>query len=82
MARRYIGVDERGCRCGESHHRARLSDADVDLIRALREEYGLSLRAIALKFGCSKSTVRDIVDYRRRTAYPVRWKRAPETTLP
>ncbi len=82
MTRKYVGLDERGHRCAESHHRAKLSDHDVDLIRELQEKHGLSLREIAEKFGCGKSTVRDMVKYRRRTAYPVRWVRVKEEARP
>lgn len=74
-----IGVDERGVRVGETHHRAKLSDADIDLIRDLAEA-GLSYRQIAEKFDDggpvpSKSTIRDVVKCRRRYQVAIRWKR-------
>ncbi len=50
---------------GEQHHRAKLSDEDVDLMRDLREE-GLSYRQIGDKFECSMWTARDICAYRTR----------------
>lgn len=64
MERRFVRVNEHGRRIGEDHHRAKLSDADVDLILELRDE-GLSYAAIAHKMdhvpsGIAKSTVRDI----------------------
>lgn len=55
-----------GHRVGESHHRARAPDNDVELARALRDE-GLSYRAIAEKFETSPWTVRDWCTYRTRT---------------
>lgn len=74
-----VGVSEKGARVGETHPRAKLSDADVDLIRELHEA-GLSYRQIVLKFDedhlqVSKSTVRDIVKCRRRWGLVVAWKR-------
>ena len=48
-----------GHRCGESHPRAKLSDDDVRLVRALHDE-GLGYKRIAEKFETSPSTVRDI----------------------
>lgn len=71
-----VGYNEMGSRVGETHHRARLTDHDVDLIRDLRDE-GLTYQSIADKFEVSKSTVRDIVKCRRRWQRPERWKRVP-----
>ena len=73
--RRYIEVNGRACVVGETHHRAKLTDADVDLIHALAEA-GLSQRDIARKFddipgGISRSTVRDILSGRRRVDGPL-----------
>ncbi len=72
-----IAVNARGHRVGESHHRAKLSDADVDLILYLRDA-GLTYAAIAAKFddgiSISKSTVRDICLGRIRAQHPDRFK--------
>jgi hypothetical protein len=59
-----------GHRVGEFHHRAKLSDADVSEMRRLRESrpYIWSYAALADKFGCGQSTVRDIVKYWTRPA--------------
>jgi len=54
---------------GERHPKARLSDHDCDLIRELgdpEDSDRLTYAAIALKFDCSKSTIRDIVKCRTR----------------
>ena len=69
-----VGISESGCRVGETHHRARLTDHDVDLIRELRE-HGLTYQEIADKFECGRSTVRDIIKCRRRWQRPDRWKK-------
>lgn len=74
-----VGISESGSRVGETHHRSRLTDHDVDLIRELREDHGLTYQALAEKFECSKSTIRDICRYRRRWQRPVSWKRVPVT---
>lgn len=68
-------------RVGEDHQKATLSDRQVEEMRD-RYEAGLDgsgpkvgYRVLAKLFGVSKRTVRDIVNYRRRVAYPERWKR-------
>lgn len=60
-----VRVNERGLRIGESHPGAKLSDADVELLLADREG-GMSLGALAKKWGLSKSGVKGIVDGKRR----------------
>jgi hypothetical protein len=47
------------------HHRAKMDMEDVQLILALRD-HGLSYKAIAEKFECGISTVRDITKGRTR----------------
>ena len=51
---------------GEEHHNAVLSSADVELIRQLYEEGFHSYKVLAEKFEVAKSTIRDVVKYRRR----------------
>lgn len=73
-----VGVNSAGYRVGESHHRAKLTDADIETILYLREA-GLSYRAIAAKFDAgltiSKSTVRDVCNGRIRGQAPTAWKK-------
>lgn len=73
-----IAVNARGYRIGESHHRAKLADADVELILYLRFEAGLSYGEIARKFDdgvtVSKSAVRDICQGTTRAQLPDRYK--------
>jgi len=78
-ARRLVGVGENGYPVGETHHRAKLSDADVEQIFALRA-YGLTYKAIAGKFddipgGISASQVRKILTFQKRATKPIRFKR-------
>lgn len=50
---------------GERHPRARLTDAEVDVIHELREA-GWTYEALAEKFEASKSGIAGIVKGRRR----------------
>jgi ribosome-binding protein aMBF1 (putative translation factor) len=43
-----------------------LSDDDIDLIRELREEHGLSYKELAAKFDLDYETVRAICQYKVR----------------
>ncbi len=54
-----------GHRVGEWHHKAKIPDADIPLMRALREA-GLTYREIAEKWESSIWTVRDICTYATR----------------
>lgn len=51
---------------GEEHHRAKLTNGEVELMRSEYETGGWSLQALADKFEVAKSTVQDIVTFRRR----------------
>jgi len=77
-----IAVNERGYRVGESHHRAKLTDADIETILYLREA-GLSCAQIAGKFDAdlrvSKSTVRDVCSGRIRGQAATAFRKAPGT---
>lgn len=77
MGKNQVAVNAAGYRIGASHHRAKLTDDDIDLILYLRDE-GLSYASIAGKFDdgmtVSKSTVRDICVGRIRAQMPDRYK--------
>jgi DNA-binding NarL/FixJ family response regulator len=60
-----VTVNEFGFTIGEAHHRCKLTDRDVELIRVL-SECGLSYRSIAEKFEISRITVGRICRYERR----------------
>lgn len=70
-----IGVTEDGDRVGEHHQRAKLSDADVELMRGLYEEGIVGYRTLAKAFRCSRNTVKCIVKCRRRNATPMAFKK-------
>jgi len=62
---------------GEDHHRAKLSDFEVEWIRRLREE-NVSYGVIAAKFDVSKSCVIAICQGKRRAETPMGTKELGE----
>lgn len=58
-ARRVVKVNERGLRIGEDHGRAKLSDAEVELLLRLRRE-GWGYRRLAAKFEICRSAAKRI----------------------
>ena len=66
MARKaFVSRGWTGHRIGESHPRARLSNDDVRLVRALHDE-GLGYGRIAEKFEASRSAIQKICTGRTR----------------
>lgn len=74
MTKRAVAVNEKGYRIGESHHNAKLSDADVEMVRQLREEHRLQYAEIAEKFEVSRELVKKICQYRNRCETVARWR--------
>lgn len=72
--RKIVGVNERGFRVGESHQHSKLSNAEVDQIRDLREDLGLTYDVIAQHFQVPKATIASICQYRRRAQTPNRYR--------
>jgi hypothetical protein len=56
----------RGYRVGETHHNAKLTDYDVELIRLLRKSGRMNTEEIACTFICSPSNISAITNYRHR----------------
>jgi len=54
-----------GYRVGETHHNAKLTDHEVELIRLLHEG-GMTCVEIASKFECTRQNISLIVNYRCR----------------
>lgn len=73
MNEKRILVNERGCRVGQFHLKASLTDHEVELIRQLNEE-GLGYQRLAEKFGVGKSTIQMICTYQRRNQVMVKEK--------
>ena len=57
---------KKGRSYGEEHHKTKLSDDDVSLMRELHEKHEIGYRQLASKFECGVSTARDITTYRTR----------------
>ena len=56
-----------GRRCGTSHYKAKLTDAQVREMRMLHES-GKGYLTLAKAFSCGVSTARDICTYRTRVS--------------
>lgn len=69
-----VGVNERGLRVGQDHQRAKLLDADIASMFALRAE-GLIYQQLAVIFECSKTTAWHIINGRQRSQRAVAWRR-------
>ncbi|MDR3004427.1 MAG: hypothetical protein LBV14_09350 [Acidovorax sp.] len=72
---KYVAINELGRRIGEGHHNAILTDAEVELLRDLREIDGMSYSVLAEKFEISKWAVGRICRYERRAQTPARYER-------
>lgn len=73
-----VAVNDAGLRIGEGHHCAVLTDSEVDLMREMHENDGLSYKELAEKFEVSKWCVGKICRYERRAQTPADWKRIKE----
>ena len=76
MGKKLIGVDEKGYRIGESHPKARLTDAQVEQIRTLYEEGFVGYRALAKWYGVPRTTIAGICSYTRRLGVLAAFKEA------
>jgi len=68
-----VAVNERGLRIGEDHQNAKLTDAEVELIRRLHED-GVSYETLAEKFEVSKWAIGRICRYERRAQLVANFK--------
>lgn len=71
----YVPVNEVGLRIGEGHPRATLTDAEVERIRVLHEDEGMSYTRLAAIFEVNRGTVAKICRYERRGQTPANWKK-------
>lgn len=69
----YVAVNERGNRIGESHHKAVLTDHEIDLMLDLRDQ-GFSIRWLAEKFEMSRSGCWQICAGKFRLQRPSGWR--------
>lgn len=86
MGKRLIAVNEIGRRVGDSHHNARLTNGEVELILQMHEgtdgSIGLGYKRLAAKFECSVSHVRNIIKGRCRGHRAVAWRRVDDDPPP
>lgn len=68
--RKTIAVNEQGRRVGEDHQHAKLTNEQVDRIRDLHEDHGLSYLQLAKMYFVSKQTIASICQYQRRAQTP------------
>ncbi len=73
--RRLLAVNDKGYVIGEQHHRAKLTDHEVDLVLELRAA-GMSQELVAQKFDISRRTVRDLEAGKTRSQLAVAWRAA------
>lgn len=71
---RLVQINESGRRCRETHHRAKLTDAQVEAARQAHEDHGKSYSVIAAEFGVSKSAVAMICQFLRRADSVYVWR--------
>lgn len=74
----YASAQKRRFRCGETHHRATISDALVRAVRDAHEHEGLGYRRIAARFGLTRDEVRRLCLYRRRACVPREYQRVAQ----
>lgn len=77
-ASKLVAVDEHNRPIGEDHHRAKLSDHDVELMRQMYEEGMASARQLGMLFGCSKTTAWEVVTFMKRATTPAGYRRASQ----
>ena len=71
---RRVAVDERGNRIGETHPRAKLTDAMVRMILVLHEQHHIGYDRLAVQFEVSKTTIQRICTYQQRVSVAARFK--------
>ena len=69
-----VAVGETGERIGEDHPNARLNNEQVDRIRDLREDFGLTYAQLAAMYSVTKSCIAGICQYRRYVSTPFGFK--------
>jgi hypothetical protein len=75
--KRTIAVNDIGRRVGDSHHNAKLTNREVELLLSMHHVDKLGYRKLAAKFEVSKSLVRNIIKGRCRDQVATDWRRVP-----
>lgn len=71
---RCVATNDRGMPIGKFHHNCKHTDEEIDQIRELHEDRGLSYLRIAKMLGLSKSFVSCVCQYKRRATTYEHWK--------
>jgi hypothetical protein len=69
-----IKVSRLGNKCGQHHHRAKITDSLVQKLRDLNENWGLGWRRLAAQFELNPNTVKSILSMARRNTLAVEWR--------
>lgn len=72
--RRVIALNDIGRQIGQGHHRATLTDDQIEAMRDRHENDGIGYRRLAKEFGCSRTHAQDVCNYRRRNHWTDRYK--------
>ena len=73
MSTRTIAINDIGRRVGDSHHNAKLTNSEVDMLLEMHEQ-GMGYGRLSAKFEVSKSLVRDICKGKSRCQTPTDWR--------
>ena len=73
MPTKTVAVNEISRRVGNSHHNAKLTNAEVDMLLEMHDQ-GLGYRKLSAMFEVSKSLVRDICKGKSRCQIPTSWR--------
>lgn len=71
--KRMVACNDKGYAIGDSHHRAKLTDAQVDLVHELRAA-GWTQARLAIHLGVSRRLIRGILSGERRGQVATRWR--------
>lgn len=74
MEKKVVALNENGKPIGQGHHKAGLTDEQVDRIRDLREDHELTYDQLAKMFGVHRSSIASICQYRTRAQTPFGFK--------
>lgn len=74
---RLVGVTDKGCRVGQDHPRAKLTNADIDLLLQMRDD-GMSYGRLAEIFEAPKASVACWCKATRRNTAPTAFRQAPD----
>ncbi len=72
--RDYIRLSAAGQRVGDDHPKVKLTDKEVEQIRAIHEEVGIGYKRLARWFCAPRATIQKICTYARRNVPVAKFK--------